>query len=554
MPVTPTYPGVYIEEIKSSVRTIVGVPTSTTAFVGPVAKGPAGKAKHISNWGDFVRLYGDLDAASSPLAYAVYQFYLNGGAEAEVVRIAPKDAEPATLELGNTVVLTASSPGKWAESLQAMVDWDSKDLVGVQKDKLKETRDKSPLWNLRIRDQQGGTEERFLNIDSTEGSPDSLDRKLAGSLLVKPPAATAKRPPESVEQAAAPPAPPVPAPAEPPEGPAEPAPAEPPAAPAAPTPKWIAAKPGKAGGAGNDGKLTAEDYIGNAGQKTGMHALRDADIFNLMIVSPETLGEDPLEGVLDEALKLCVDRRAILLVDPPKAWTSVDSAFDGIATSTLLGDNAKNAAVYFPRLTLPDPAFGGTRDFAPAGAVAGVITRTDSQRGVWKAPAGTDASIASVRKLSVALTDQENGRLNPRALNVIRTFPIIGTVVWGARTLRGADQLGDEWKYLPVRRMALYLEETLFRSTTWAVFEPNAEPLWSSLRLNIGAFMNSLWRQGAFAGSTARDAYLVKCDSENNPQNDIDRGIVNILVGFAPLKPAEFVLIHIQQLAGELET
>jgi hypothetical protein len=186
--------------------------------------------------------------------------------------------------------------------------------------------------------------------------------------------------------------------------------------------------------------------------------------------------------------------------------------------------------------------------------VAGIIARTDAQRGVWKAPAGQDAVVGDVRGLAISTNDVENGRLNPLAVNCIRTFPVIGSVVWGARTLRGADVLADQWKYLPVRRLALYIEESLYRGTKWAVFEPNDEPLWSSLRLNIGAFMNTLFRQGAFFGQRPRDAYLVKCDRENNPDNDIDRGIVNILVGFRPLKPAEFVFIHIEQLAGQLET
>ena len=130
---------------------------------------------------------------------------------------------------------------------------------------------------------------------------------------------------------------------------------------------------------------------------------------------------------------------------------------------------------------------------------------------------------------------------------------MIGTVSWGARTMRGADRLADQWKYVPVRRLALFIEESLYRGTQWVVFEPNDEPLWSSIRLNVGAFMNNLFRQGAFQGATPQQAYLVKCDSDNNPQNDIDRGIVNILVGFAPLKPAEFVIIQIQQLAGQIQ-
>ncbi|MGN6360118.1 MAG: phage tail sheath family protein, partial [Thermomicrobiales bacterium] len=196
---------------------------------------------------------------------------------------------------------------------------------------------------------------------------------------------------------------------------------------------------------------------------------------------------------------------------------------------------------------------GRPGDFPPSGAIAGIIARTDAQRGVWKAPAGIDASVNGVQDLSVPLTDLENGELNPRGINCLRNFRVFGTVVWGARTMRGADELADQWKYLPVRRLALYIEESLYRGTQWVVFEPNDEPLWSAIRLNVGAFMNTLFRQGAFQGRTPRDAYLVKCDSQNNPQNDIDRGIVNILVGFAPLKPAEFVFIQIQQLAGQIQ-
>ena len=137
---------------------------------------------------------------------------------------------------------------------------------------------------------------------------------------------------------------------------------------------------------------------------------------------------------------------------------------------------------------------------------------------------------------------------------MIRSFPVYGIVSWGARTLEGADVLASEWKYVPVRRTALYLEESLFRGLKWVVFEPNDEPLWAQIRLNVGAFMQNLFRQSAFQGRTAREAYFVKCDSETTTQADIDLGIVNILVGFAPLKPAEFVVLRIQQLAGQIET
>jgi phage tail sheath protein FI len=201
---------------------------------------------------------------------------------------------------------------------------------------------------------------------------------------------------------------------------------------------------------------------------------------------------------------------------------------------------------------------GKLDDFAPCGIMAGVMSRTDNDRGVWKAPAGIETGLRGVMGLSInglpaTLSDQDNGVLNPLGVNCLRGFPNIGHVAWGARTLEGSDILASQWKYLPVRRLALYIEESLFRGTQWVVFEPNDEPLWAQIRLNLGAFMNGLFRQGAFQGTTPRDAYLVKCDKETTTQDDINRGVVNILVGFAPLKPAEFVVIKIQQLAGQVQ-
>src|SRR5262249_2254929 len=194
--------------------------------------------------------------------------------------------------------------------------------------------------------------------------------------------------------------------------------------------------------------------------------------------------------------------------------------------------------------------------FAASGIVAGVYARTDAQRGVWKAPAGIEATMAGVSGLSIdgdpaLLTDGENGLLNPLGAKCLRSLPVAGSRGWGARTLSGADALASQWKYVPVRRLALYMEETLFRGTKWVVFEPNDEPLWAQIRLNVGAFMQGLFVQGAFQGTTPREAYFVKCSKETTTQTDIDQGIVNIVVGFAPLKPAEFVVIQIQQIAPQ---
>ena len=230
---------------------------------------------------------------------------------------------------------------------------------------------------------------------------------------------------------------------------------------------------------------------------------------------------------------------------------SITKAVSGFPIAGLSPD--PKAVVYFPRIKKANPLRGNQIEvFAPSGAIAGVIARTDRQRGVWKAPAGLEATLMGVYNFTVKLTDPENGELNPLGVNCLRSRPGAGPVIWGARTTVGADHLSSQWKYLPVRRLALFIEESLYRGTQWAVSEPNDEPLWSQLRLNLGVFMNDLFRQGAFQGQSLKDAYFVNCDSTTTTQSDIDRGIVNVIVGFAPLKPAEFVVLYIQQIAGQL--
>ncbi len=280
-------------------------------------------------------------------------------------------------------------------------------------------------------------------------------------------------------------------------------------------------------------------------------ALLRADLFNILCIPPPTPATDVPDELWADAAAFCARRRAFLIVDAPATATAADVDEWAAGDGGLTGMTMRNAALYFPRIRRPDPLRGGaTADFAACGAVAGTYARTDASRGVWKAPAGTEAGLSGVSGLTVPLTDAENGRLNPLGINCLRTFRGVGPVVWGARTLRGSDILSDEYKYVPVRRLALFLEETLFRSTQWVVFEPNDEPLWAQIRMSLGAFMQDLFRRGAFQGATPRDAYFVRCDADTTTQYDIDRGIVNILVGFAPLKPAEFVIISIQQKAG----
>jgi phage tail sheath protein FI len=308
-------------------------------------------------------------------------------------------------------------------------------------------------------------------------------------------------------------------------------------------------------GDGADGNRPgATELQGSRSAKTGLYALEDADLFNILCIPRAAeLGATDLTAVVSDAQSYCEERRAFMIVDLPEAIDNMEEARDWLDQNA--GLRHRNAAAYFPRPRIPDPLNSfRLKNVGASGTVAGLYARTDAARGVWKSPAGIEGGLRNAPDLAYKLTDAENGQLNPLGLNCLRNFDIHGNVCWGARTLMGADQQASDWKYLPVRRVALFIEESLYRGTQWVVFEPNDEPLWAQIRLNVGAFMNGLFRQGAFQGSTPREAYLVKCDKETTTQADINRGVVNILVGFAPLKPAEFVIIQIQQLAGQIET
>jgi phage tail sheath protein FI len=317
------------------------------------------------------------------------------------------------------------------------------------------------------------------------------------------------------------------------------------------------AKPIALGG-GNDGTalVPASDQnfelvLLSPGDRVSL--LDRVDIFNLLCVPGETDGT-----AIGKLQTYCHDHRAFYIVDSPQATTAGRLQSSGPVGSTpgsITGTDSINSAYYFPWVQAPDPLFGNRPAlYPPCGFVAGIYAATDTSRGVWKAPAGIDASLSGVSGLQYVLTDLENGDLNIQAINCLRQFKVYGDVVWGARTLRGNDHAGSEWKYVPIRRLALFLESSLYDGTQWVVFEPNDERLWGQIRLNVGAFMQGLFLQGAFQGTSPQQAYFVKCDAENNPQASINLGIVNILVGFAPLYPAEFVVIQIQQLAGQTAT
>lgn len=510
MPINPTYPGVYIEELENPVKTIVGVSTSITAFVGRALSGPVNNPILIHSFGEFESIFGGLWKKST-MSYAVYQYFLNGGHDAIIVRVVNSDAVKNTFTRAGGPSFEAAYEGAWANEYSLTIDHN----VDTEQDD-----PVSPhLFNLKVLDGNGVPVEEFLNVSHKE------DYKRYIVNVLNDESDYVKVPP-SMEAAVK------------------------------------AARPSAdtySGTTGDDGSdIDNSNLKGSPASKTGVHALDKADIFNLLCIpAPDPDGasegaDQYYSSVYTEAATYCKDRRAMLLVDPPNNWNSPSDAVSGIESLGL--SRTEYAAIYYPRIKAPDPKEEDRyRVFAPCGVIAGIIAKTDAQRGVWKAPAGIDAILTGVPELEYRMTDDENGTLNPLGINCLRVMPATGRVVWGARTMKGADRLANQWKYLPVRRTALYIEESLYRGTQWAVFEPNDEPLWSQIRLNVGAFMHDLFRKGAFQGSTPKEAYLVKCDKETTTQYDIDRGIVNIVVGFAPLKPAEFVMIKIQQLAGQPE-
>jgi uncharacterized protein len=552
-------PSVYINELTSPVHSIMGVPTSVAAFVGRAPGGPAGDPVQVNSWSDFERTFGGLDP-EFPLSYAVYLYFQNGGAVAQIVRMLAGET-PATLRLSKDIILEAASPGPAGNSLSARVDTKVAPAPGEPAPAAGAAKNQ---YQLTLSD--GRRMERYSAVRLGTSGEQTLDSLLKRSTLVK--LATPKDPDKPLALTTMPaegtylvPTSDTLAKGPPPEGDAKPdgdgkgdGGDDKPAghAKAAPVPK-APPKPVLDGAPGTAGEATAPE-IGDPGDPdaeskppTGIYALARADIFNVLCL-PAVSGAGYSPQALTAAARFCEQHRAMLLVDPPDGWAGETAiGFEKATTVPALSPPSHNAAVYYPNITVPRRAGEDPLVLGPSGAVAGVWAATDAARGVWKAPAGTQAALGGIGGLEAHVGDSVSGVLNPLAINVLRTFPLVGTVVWGARTAIGFDAYPDQWKYLPVRRTALFLEESLYRGTRWVVFEPNDEPLWSSIRLNVGTFMNSLFRQGAFQGSTPQEAYLVKCDHDNNPQDQIDLGIVNILVGFAPLKPAEFVVINIQQ-------
>lgn len=661
-----SYPGVYVQEKSSGVRTITGVATSIAAFVDWFPRGLLNEAVQCLSYADFERDFGGIHT-QSPASYGIKQFFQNGGSECWVVRVASDGSGGTTAAATAAVTINSAAdgsgddmfrvragrqirgeialnPGDWGNHLFLDVDYDATDvnalfnLVVSEIQTLNGQRTVLRTETFRNLTMEPGTPNNALDVVNAGSRLIQLDRLAIATALPSPwpttPPYPRPAPTGTITGAlgATMPASPISLSVDPGSGPipflvtysgtVDPPGLRPllePAIRAASTsasnqaermllagasvkligrgttaaPYHLVILAGRGGTAfdpaatleldspdagtqaalglpavanaqqysmsdvtGVDGTVPvgATALTGTLAAKTGFYALEDVDLVNILCIPRAAeLSATNMSQVYSDATTYIAGRRGFLLIDIPESTASLDAMQTWLAQNDSLRN--KNAAVYFPRTFAPDPVNGNRlRSIAASGTIAGLYARTDANRGVWKAPAGTEARLQNVQGLAYLLTDLQNGALNPLGANCLRTFPVYGNLCWGARTLDGADQLASEWKYIPIVRLALFIEESLFRGTKWVVFEPNDEPLWAQIRLNVGVFMNGLFRQGAFQGRTPQEAYFVKCDKETTTQADRNLGIVNIEVGFAPLKPAEFVVITIQQIAGELQT
>ena len=554
MPVTTSYPGIYIQELPSSSHSITAAPTNIAIFIGythPLKTLPA-------NWGNPVQLFGFMDyqrqfggflrsaafaAASDAYSYAanpaldpgtafgdmaeaVNQFFLNGGTQAYVVGIQNSNlaiigasvtigaliftATEITDEIfGITITLRPINPGT-SPPMDDIADIIITYGPGSGSGTVTETYRRVSM--------------EAFEADGKTPNSDYVLTRLSASQLVS---VTVASPP-------------------------------------APFPAATVTQSFGVALAAATPIFEAQDFTAVLQQDTALDKLA---IFNLMVIPGVTNS-----FVLGNALAFCERKLAFLIMDPPITASAdgtdptfpirIQDVMNGNVASMPIPPEGANSALYFPYLKSLDPLTGSAAnpitgqqtELAPAATVAGIYAATDLARGVWKAPAGFQATTTNTTGVvdRGRMTDMRQGTLNPLGVNCLRDFPNVGTAVFGARTL--VTLTDEQWRYVPVRRMALFLEQSLYANLTWVVFEPNADPLWAAITMTVNSFMLGLFRQGAFQGATPGQAFSVQCNSQTTTQTDIDQGVVNIVVAFAPLKPAEFVVITIAQLAGQAQT
>ena len=504
-----SYPGVYVEEISSGVRPIEAASTSTAAFVGLTERGSDNEARRITSWTEFQKYYGTF-INDSYLAQSVFQYFNNGGRQCYIVRITCSDAEKAEVTAQNgasppadTLKFSAKDVGAWGNSVCLQIEKGTDDpknefKISVRRQAIPGTMSDPEL-------------EKFLEAPALEVHDNlSMDPSASNYVVKVLSRNSVFIKAEDLKATGSP----------------------------------VGLRPAEAKNIqlvnGADGKETLNEQSYSA----GFSYLDNKPDFSLLAVPG--IGTSIM---VDAGVAYCQKRplQDVFYIGEMASGESTPDAAETFRKS--LTQPNSYGAVYFPWIKALDPSGKSPEPvlLPPSGFVAGLYARIDAKRGVWKAPAGTEATLSGAVGLAIELTDIEQGNLNRINVNCIRRFPAAGIVSWGARTITS----NPEYKYVPVRRMAIMLRVSIYSGIQWAVFEPNDEDLWGQLRLNIRSFMMTLFRQGAFQGATPSQAFFVKCDSETTTQDDINLGIVNVLVGFASLKPAEFVVVKISQKAGQ---
>ncbi len=511
-------PGVYVEEVPSANKPIEGVGTSIAAFVGLAPGGPVNRPTRISNWTQFANIFGDpANPENGPfmegayLAHSVYGFFQNGGSLCWIVRVGSSDGAQ------RMAALPAAGDGN-AEAFRAVAQ------KGVDSDvKLELTAEQAPgaqggegegggggesqATTYRLKVTAGSDSEEFDGLTVKKGRSYIVTKVNAASKLIKLEETGASLPDVALAPG-----------------------------------NYTLSMPKQAGE-----DISPTQFEGDVAKREGMGGLAAVDEVT-MVVCPDVMafatnGDDTalrdLQGKMIAHCENMGDRMAILDTPPN---LNPQEAFDWRMNAA--GYDSKFATLYYPWVEVMDPISKRPLMVPPSGHVAGVWCRTDGTRGVHKAPA--NEVTLGVNGLAFQITAEEQGSLNQRGINCIRAFPGRGIRIWGARTLSS----DPEWRYINVRRLFNYVSESIMEGTQWAVFEPNDERLWSSLRISTANFLNRTWRQGALFGSTPSEAYFVKCDAETNPQDVIEAGQVVVEVGICPVKPAEFVIFRISQFAA----
>jgi uncharacterized protein len=504
----PTYlsPGVYVEEVEAGSRPIEGVGTAVAAFVGFAPLGPFNTPTLVSNWGQYTQTFGEF-AEDYYLAHAVYGYFLNGGGNCYVVRVGGErvDGDGAR-------PLTASTP-------QAMLGG-----YRVVARELPAGAAKGGDISVEVGDAtgEGGGEGRYTLVVKQNGKP--VETHLVTTKRGKDNVVTVVREQSkliTIEEVAA----------------------------ATGLAKGTVALRAEPAPEPTRQEVVADDYVGDVAERTGFGGLEAVDEITMVAV-PDLMSAYRRNGVDLETVKavqlamiahceLMGDRMAI--IDPPPGMSAQQVKE---WRTDLAGYDSKHAAVYYPWIKVFDPATGTNQLVPPSGHMAGVWARNDATRGVHKAPA--NEVVRGAITLATQLTKAEQELLNPIGVNCIRTFPGRGVRVWGARTLSS----DAAWRYLNVRRLFNYLEESILNGTQWVVFEPNDDALWARIRRTIGAFLVMEWRKGSLFGLTPDEAFFVRCDRDTNPAESIDAGQVICEIGVAPVKPAEFVIFRLAQISG----